>query len=239
MNRLLLVFAAIVGLAVIGVQAHAAVDSTDILIKVLVDKGIITEDDAASVRAEIAGIRQDEDAAKTSYGVSGKRPIKIGGVLQARYTNSSQSGSNSTFEAKRATLVISGDATTVLDFYTQADFAGSKNGVTGASFAKGTTTTGAFGKPVLLDAQIGYKLAQGKRLDFGQQKIPFSVESLTSDAYLDLINRSQVVEALVPGRDTGNQGRGRGRAILGPEEPDRRWRQDVSICRGHLQRVRN
>ncbi|MBI2844208.1 MAG: hypothetical protein HYX78_12475 [Armatimonadetes bacterium] len=87
------------------------------------------------------------------------------------------------------------------------DFAGSRKGVTGVNFTNSKTTTNLVSKPTLLDAVIGYKLAGDNKLNIGQFKIPFSLENLTSSTNLDLINRSQVVEALVPGRDIGAQGR--------------------------------
>jgi phosphate-selective porin len=207
MKRFLLVCAALTGVLVFGVHAQAAVDSSDILIKALVDKGVITEDEAASVRAEIANIRQDEEASRKSYNITGKRPIKIGGYVQERYTGASQAGFNDTLEPKRVRLVVNGDATERLDFKVQVDFAGSRKGLTAVDFAKTKSTTAQFGKPLLLDAVLGYKLEGDRRLDIGQFKVPFSIENLTSSPFLDLITRSVVVEALVPGRDTGNQGR--------------------------------
>jgi phosphate-selective porin OprO and OprP len=207
MKRFLVAFGVIAMVLAIGVPSSGAVDSTDVLIKALVNKGIITEDDAAGVRAEIANIRQDEESARKSYGVSAKRPIKIGGYLQERYTHSSQSGFNDTIEARRIRLTVGGDATEQIDFKVQVDFAGSRKGVAGVDFGNSKTTTAYFGKPLLLDAVIGYKLAGDNKLSVGQFKVPFSVENLTSSPYLDLISRSQIVEALVPGRDIGSQGR--------------------------------
>lgn len=50
-----------VGVLLIGalhLPAHATVDSTDILIKALLEKHVIADEDAAAVRVEIANIRQ-------------------------------------------------------------------------------------------------------------------------------------------------------------------------------------
>lgn len=232
MKRFLVALGVTVSILVIGVPSRAAVDSTDVLIKALVNKGIITEDDASAVRAEIANIRQDEEAGRKSYSVSAKKPIKVGGYLQERYTHSTLKGFNDTLESKRIRLTFAGDATERLDFNLQLDFAGSKTGVTGVDFPKAKASTGIFGKPVLLDADIGYKLAGDNRVDVGQFKIPFSVESLASDAYLDLINRSQVVEALVPGRDTGNQGRDVGVQFSGVKRFDEDGLRQVQYYAG-------
>ena len=192
-----------------------AVDSVDILIKTLVEKQIITEDDAAAVRAEIANIRQEEDAKKKSFNVAGKRLIKLSGYVQERYVDSSATGSNGYLETRRARLSLAGDATEKVDFKVQVDFAGSRKGLTDATLVpnadpnqiKLNTKSANFGKPTLLDAVIGYRLGNEAKLSVGQFKIPFGLENLTSSTNLNTINRSLVTETLVPGRDTGNQGR--------------------------------
>ncbi|HEY3376508.1 MAG TPA: porin [Armatimonadota bacterium] len=207
MTHTLRLLLAVLGLAVLSLTAQAAVDPTDVLIKALIEKNVITEDDAAAVRAEIANTRQEEDAARKSYPVTGKRPLKVSGYLQTRYTSSDDDTLNSGFEVKRARLQLAGDATPVIDYKLQMDFAGAKKAVTAVNSDPTKSKTDLFGKPTLLDAVIGYKLSQNTRFQAGQFYIPFGLENITSDAVLDTINRSQTTERLVPGRDTGNQGR--------------------------------
>ena len=209
----LILVIALVGLATS--VTLGAVDSVDILIKVLVEKNIITRDDAATVRAEIANIRQEEDAKKKSFNVSGKRPVKLSGYVQERYVDSVAANSNGNLEARRVRLSLAGDATEKVDFKVQVDFAGSRKGLTDAALVpnddpeqiKLNNKSANFGKPTLLDAVIGYRLGDERKLSVGQFKIPFGLENLTSSTNLDTINRSLVTESLVPGRDTGNQGR--------------------------------
>jgi phosphate-selective porin OprO/OprP len=69
--------------------------------------------------------------------------------------------------------------------------------------------------PVLLDIQIETRFVEQAALRFGQFKVPFSLENLTSSASLDTINRSQTVERLCPGRDSKNKGRDIGIAVSG------------------------
>jgi phosphate-selective porin len=69
--------------------------------------------------------------------------------------------------------------------------------------------------PVLLDAQIDWTLAKTAVVRFGQFKIPFSLESLTSSADLDTIDRSQVVNKIGPGWDIGANGRDIGLVLTG------------------------
>lgn len=196
----------------VHIAVAATVDPVDILIKRLVEKNIISEDDAADIRAEVANIRSEEEANKKSFTVSSKRPLKLSGYVQARFTHNQQSDANDTFEAKRVRLGLVGDATPVVDYNILVDFAGSKKALTDA------TKSASFGKPLLLDAVIGYKLARDNRISAGQFKVPFGLESLTSDAALDTINRSAVTEALVPGRDNGSSGRDIGLQFSGNRE---------------------
>ena len=57
----------------------------------------------------------------------------------------------------------------------------------------------------LLDAQMSWKFPIGISLHGGQFKAPFSREFLVDAANIDMVNRSQVVSALAPGRQIGMQ----------------------------------
>ncbi|MHB1457161.1 MAG: porin [Armatimonadota bacterium] len=216
-------------------HASAALDSVDILIKALVDKQIITEEDASAVRSEIATIRQDEEAAKKSYNVTGKRPVKLGGYIQTRFTSSPKAVGADTFEAKRVRLTLSGDVTPSADFKVQVDFAGSRSGLKSAKIGpdgKLVTSSANFAKPLLLDAVFGYKVQGTNKLSIGQFKVPFGLENLTSSTNLDTINRSQVTETLVPGRDTGNQGRDVGIQVNGVRDLNKDGSSQVEYALG-------
>ena len=69
--------------------------------------------------------------------------------------------------------------------------------------------------PTLLDALVEFDALAGLSFRAGQFLVPFSLESVTSISDLDTINRSQVVNALSPGRDIGTQGRDVGAAAFG------------------------
>jgi len=69
--------------------------------------------------------------------------------------------------------------------------------------------------PTLLDALVEVDVLDGLSVRAGQFLVPFSLESVTSVSDLDTINRSQVVNALSPGRDIGTQGRDVGAAVFG------------------------
>jgi len=59
--------------------------------------------------------------------------------------------------------------------------------------------------PAVLDAEGHYRVVDGLVLRGGLFKAPFSREFLTGAGSIDFVNRSQVVRALVPGRELGAQ----------------------------------
>ena len=134
---------------------------------------------------------------------TGRQPIKLSGYLQERYTHFGQDGSNDTIETKRARIILSGDATEKLDFCLQADLSGSRNAITAVDFDTSEATTAKVGRPVLLTATIGYKINNLSKFTIGQFVVPFSMENVTPPWNFDFINRAQVVDQLVPGRDAG------------------------------------
>ena len=69
--------------------------------------------------------------------------------------------------------------------------------------------------PCLLDAAVEFHFSPSTNLVFGQFKVPFSLENLTSSTALDTINRTRTVEKLCPGRDIRSSGRDIGLAVKG------------------------
>ncbi|MFW6123587.1 MAG: porin [Acidobacteriota bacterium] len=114
------------------------------------------------------------------------------GYIQTQFTHSTQA--TDSFQMRRARLKLIGEITDSIFYKLQLS-------------AKGT--------PVLLDAQIDIKFSPYASLRFGQFKVPFSLENLTSSSSLDFINRSPSVENLCPGRDIGSSGRDIGVLIYG------------------------
>jgi phosphate-selective porin len=172
-----------------------AADKVEDVINLLVEKGIITTEEAAKLRADIAMKEQEEKEQQKEFIVIAGRAIRISGYTQVRYRQGETI--KDTFDIRRARIDIKGDITPKFDYRLQADFASS---------------------PKVLDATIGYKFNPYLKLTAGQFKIPFSQENLISSSKLETINRSQVVEALVArgqdvignhnGRDIGMQGGG-------------------------------
>jgi len=119
-------------------------------------------------------------------------PFQIHGYIQGRFTN--QEGTPDRLEIRRARVILSGDPIPNLSYSLQADLAK---------------------RPYLMDAALAWKFSRALRLTGGQFKIPFSAESVISDNQNDPIARARAVNSLVPGRDTGVQGRDVGLQVAG------------------------
>ena len=123
--------------------------------------------------------------------------MNIKGYMQPMYTASSNSTADS-FSLRIARLVFSGKPNDDWSYQFQID---------------------ALAQTPLLDAYMDFNREKFLPEPFafnvrvGQFKVPFSMESLASDTELDTLNRSQVVNALAPGRDTGTKGRDIGASL--------------------------
>lgn len=192
-------FALSIGLFVslfILTPSWAAEPGYDRLLDLLVEKGSVSKDEAASLRAQEALREQEEKDNRKEFQVIANSRLKLGGYAQIRYRN--DESIKDTFDVRRARLDLRAAPTERLDLRLQTELAGSS--------AK------------ILDATAAYQLSQTHKLTAGQFLIPFSLENVTSNTRLETINRSQVVEALVArgsdvignhnGRDTGLQAGG-------------------------------
>jgi hypothetical protein len=159
--------------------------SNDIL-NLLISNKSITQQQADSVRAEAALLQQGSDAARKSFNISATRLISLAGYSQVRFQSFNETGKKDGFDIRRARLDLKGSPTPYFSFRIQADLAD---------------------KPKMIDAYGEIKLANYFSITAGQFKLPFSQENLASSNKLEMIDRSQVVEALVArGKDViGNQ----------------------------------
>ena len=122
----------------------------------------------------------------------GQGEFHIHGYIQGRFTN--QEGTPERLEIRRARVILSGDPLSRLSYTVQVD---------------------VVKRPYLMDAALTWKVSRSLRLTGGQFKIPFSAESLISDNLNIPIARSRAINGLVPGRDTGVQGRDLGLQLAG------------------------
>jgi len=161
--------------------------STNDILNLLVSNNTLSQAQADSVRAEAAIKQQETDVNKKSFAASVSRFIQLSGYTQLRYLAMEERESINGFDIRRARLDIKGSITPYFAYRMQTDFAGLK--------------------VKLLDAYGEIRLKDYFSITAGQFKIPFSMENLASSNKLEMIDRSQVVEALVArGKDKiGNQ----------------------------------
>ncbi len=143
---------------------------------------------AAAALAAAAGWAED----KTVPAAAAPGPVKLSGYAQVLSTT--QSAGIDGLSLGRTRLALSGDVTKKLKFKLEVE---------------------ALKSPAVIDAQIDWTPAAAAGLRFGQFKVPFSLENLTSTPDLDLIHLSQAVARLAPGQDIGSSGRDIGAVATG------------------------
>jgi hypothetical protein len=149
--------------------------SNDVL-NLLIQNKSASQQQADSLRADAAIKQQEVEANKKSFLVSSARPISISGYTQVRYQAIDEKGKKDGFDIHRARIDLNGNFTPYLSYRLMTDFASS---------------------PKLLDAYAEIKLNDYFNITIGQFRVPFSVENLTPVRTFDLIDFSQVVDALV------------------------------------------
>lgn len=172
-----------------GLVFTAKSQSTDDILNLLVQKNLVSQKDADSIRAEAAIAAQANLAKVKSFPVNAGKKIQLSGYTQMRYQVLDEVGKVDGFDIRRARLDVKGNISPYWSYRVQFDLAGT---------------------PKLIDAYAELKLNDYLNFTIGQAKIPFSLENLTSSNKLELIDRSQVVEALVArGKDVGGNQNGR------------------------------
>ena len=177
----------IFSLGVFILNVHS--QSTDDILNVLVQKKLIAQKEADSLRAEAAIAAQTNLSKVKAFPVNASKKLQILGYMQVRYQGIEQAGAIDGFDIRRARLDVKGVISPFWSYRVQFDLAGT---------------------PKLIDAYAELKLNDYFNFTIGQAKIPFSLENLTSSNKLELIDRSQAVEALVArGKDVGGNQNGR------------------------------
>ena len=172
-----------------GLVFTAKSQSTDDVLNLLIQKNVVTQKDADSIRAEAAIAAQANLAKVKAFPINAGKKITIAGYTQVRYQSLEETGKIDGFDIRRARLDVKGTISPYWSYRVQFDLAGT---------------------PKLIDAYAELKLNDYFNFTIGQAKIPFSLENLTSSNKLELIDRSQAVEALVArGKDIGGNQNGR------------------------------
>jgi len=168
--------------------------TTDDILKIMIRKGTITQQEADSLRKEYNTRERREQATADSFPLRLGRSLDLSGytdVSYANYEHPSPGKYYDGFAIKRARLDFQGHFSSKFDYRLLFDFVGQ-------SGANGTAPTGgAQISPFLVDAWITYKPFTWLQVKAGQMYMAFSQENTTQDRNLDMIERTQVVGALV------------------------------------------
>lgn len=147
----------------------------DPLLDKLTEKGLLSTQDREDIQRQRAG-----------KNMSLPFSLKLGGRIQLRFAaqqNDPQtSGSEDSFRVRRARLSADGTFIEDVDFHLEVDVSRSA---------------------ALEKAEIRILKVPQANVTLGQFKLPFSMENLTSGKRLDMVERTQVVTALAPGKDIG------------------------------------
>ncbi len=170
--------------------------------EILKDKGVITEEDyKEAVKSRPASYKLGQGYSFTSD--DGNFRLALGSQLQIRYdffnpdrANGNGSGSGaavdfSKFQIRRAKLIASGNATTPNLTYLLTINLANING--------GSTSNGG----LLEETYLHYKIIDGAQLRFGQDKVQFGRGFITPSSKMEFVDTSNIVNAFVPGYDTG------------------------------------
>jgi hypothetical protein len=167
--------------------------TTDDILKIMVRKGTITQQEADSLRKEYSTKERREQATADSFPLRLGRSLSLSGYSQAAYTNYEHTSAGKYYDGfgiKRARLDFQGHFSSQFDYRLLVDFVGQ-------SGANGTAPTGGqLISPFLVEGWIIYKPFRWLNFKAGQMIVQFSQENMTQDRNLDMIERSQVVNAL-------------------------------------------
>lgn len=202
-----LVAATLAGSFLMGFGAPAMADSTDDIINALIAKGVLTEEEGSLLMKGRTGEKEAAEkkkqsavSAKFKDGISfesgdGENKMSINGRIQLDYRNfdwdeGASTGTNTadadTYDIRRAYLGAKGTFAKYYDWEVTADFAGQSN------------------TSHLDVAYMNVKWWKEAQFQFGQFKMPFSLEERTSSRFIDFQERSFVNNgSLVPGKERG------------------------------------
>ena len=204
-----LVAATLAGSMLMGFGANAMADSTDDILNALIAKGVLTEEEGALLQKGRTGEKEASEKKKASAvtakfkdGISwesgdGENKMSVNGRIQLDYRNNDINGGTAananiadTFEVRRAYLGAKGTFAKYYDFEVTADFAQ----------ASGTSA----GYTPLDVAYMNIHWWDQAQFQFGQFKMPFSLEERTSSRFIDFQERSFVNNtSLTPGKERG------------------------------------
>ena len=168
--------------------AITTAQSSDDVLNLLIQKGLVKQNDADSIRADYALKQQDVKEKQKLFNVLSSRNINIGGYIQLRYQSLQEPGKADGFDVRRARLDIKGNFSPEWEYRLQTDFAINTK---------------------IFDAYFVYKPFDYLKITGGQFLIPNSLESTTSDSSLETIDRAQISGLVGRSKDALGEQNGR------------------------------
>jgi phosphate-selective porin OprO/OprP len=172
----------------------AKAQTADDILNILTKKGTLTQQEADSIRRESAVRLRQTEAIADSFPLRLGRSLNLSGYSQIIYQNFEHpvvGKITDGFSIKRARLDFQGHFSSQFDYRLLVDFVG-QSGTNGTA-----ATGGQLISPFLVEAFIVYKPFTWLNVKAGQMIVEFGPENTTQDRNLDLIERSQVVNALL------------------------------------------
>jgi len=172
----------------------AKAQTADDILNLLTKKGAISQQEADSIRRESSARQRQSEAVADSFPLRLGRSLSLSGYTQVVYQNFEHPLSGKYYDGfsiKRARLDFQGHFSSQFDYRVLVDFVG-QSGANGSA-----PTGGQLISPFLVEAYVTYKPFTWLNVKAGQMIIEFGPENTTQDRNLDLIERSQVVNALV------------------------------------------
>ena len=207
---------AVSGAVLLMAGQFALADSTTDIVDALVGKGILTEEEGKLIskghdsKKKAEGTVTFKDGFKLNSG-DGKSSMSIVGRIQldsrSYSSNSGGTAANKnyadTFDVRRAYLGAKGTFKKYYDWEVVADFAGLTG--TGGESAAAPSGGASAGSTSLDVAYLNVNYWDKKAMfQFGQFKLPYSLEERTSSRFIDFQERSFVNNtSLTPGKERG------------------------------------
>ena len=189
MRKATLIQIALIIVFIIISKDYLYAQNSDQVIKLLVEKKLISQNEVDSLKN--LTIKKDQKEKENGFGIQTSKLIQLSGYSQIRYESFQETGKIDGTDLRRIRLDFKGAITSDWDYRLQVDFAVA---------------------PKILDGYINYAYDDFFKITAGQYKIPFSLENQIADDKSESIERSQVVEALVA-RSTDVIGNQNGRDI--------------------------
>lgn len=199
-------FLAAAGALAISLTSNAMAETTDDILNALIAKGVLTEEEGALLQKgrtgeKEAAAKKKESAVTASFKDGMKwesgdkaNSMSVNGRIQLDHRDFNQDAAGTaandkvadTFDVRRAYLGAKGTFNKYYDWEVTADFAGQSN------------------SSHLDVAYMNIKWWEQAQFQFGQFKMPFSLEERTSSRFIDFQERSFVNNSsLTPGKERG------------------------------------